>query len=148
VSEESARWVGSWADALITVARPRDALARIVDAFRSGGGDGKPMFLQAVVVHAPEDEGRRIVLREWPHCALDSDTLADVALPAEFDRLATSVTVDTVGNGARISDSIDRHVEWLHGDRELGFSRVYLHDVSRRTPSFLLAFAPQLLNIS
>jgi coenzyme F420-dependent glucose-6-phosphate dehydrogenase len=38
VTPETARWVGSWADALITIAGPRGEM-REVDAFREGGGE-------------------------------------------------------------------------------------------------------------
>src|ERR671916_352648 len=47
VSEETARWVGGWADGLATIHQPREQLERVVGAFREGGGEGKPMILQA-----------------------------------------------------------------------------------------------------
>lgn len=47
LSETTAEWVGSWADAFVTVAASRPQLARMIEAFRRGGGAGKPMFLQS-----------------------------------------------------------------------------------------------------
>src|SRR5687767_5024181 len=38
VSPATAGWVGGWADGLITVGQPPDALLAVVDAFRAGGG--------------------------------------------------------------------------------------------------------------
>jgi hypothetical protein len=125
--------VAAWADALITVAGDRDSLARIVDAFRDGGGDGKPMFLQSVVVFAPPDDGWAIVRREWPQGGIGGDALWDIALPSTFEEQIRGVTAAQLAERevARVSDSLDRHVEWLDGDRALGFNRVYLHDVAR-----------------
>ena len=60
VSEATARWCGSWADGLVTVNQPRETLERVIDAFREGGGEGRPIHLQ---VHlswaATEDEALR-----------------------------------------------------------------------------------------
>ena len=59
-TEETARWVGGWADGLITVAGEPDAMRRVIDAFRDGGGEGKPLFLQVALSYAAtEDEARR-----------------------------------------------------------------------------------------
>ena len=42
----TAAWVGGWADGLITVAMPEDELAEVVNAFRRGGGEGWPTWVQ------------------------------------------------------------------------------------------------------
>ncbi len=145
VSEQSAAWVAGWADALITVASEPDTLRRVVDAFRENGGANKPMFLQSCVVFAPEREGRAVMQREWPQCTLDNDTLADVASAETFEALTRDTSPDATAGCARISDSVDRHIEWLEGDRDLGFERVYLHDVSRQPPYFAETWARRLL---
>jgi len=49
----TARWAGSWADGLITVAGQRETMEEVVNAFRSGGGEGKPLFLQVALAYAP-----------------------------------------------------------------------------------------------
>ena len=61
-TSRSRGWRGSWADGMITVALPGGKLGRVVDAFRAGGGAGKPMCLQVVLSFAPsEDEGEAFV---------------------------------------------------------------------------------------
>src|SRR5690606_15113132 len=49
ITDTTAEWVGSWADGLITVAKSKEDLAATVEAFRRGGGQNKPMRLQAAV---------------------------------------------------------------------------------------------------
>lgn len=44
VSAATARTVGGWADALVTINQSHDVLREVFDAFREGGGEGKPIF--------------------------------------------------------------------------------------------------------
>ena len=53
VSEDTARWCGSWADGLVTVNQPRETLERVINAFREGGGEGRPIHLQVHLSWAP-----------------------------------------------------------------------------------------------
>src|SRR5690606_1583238 len=46
LSEQTARWAGGWADGMITVSASAEKQQRIIDAFREGGGEGKPLLLQ------------------------------------------------------------------------------------------------------
>jgi probable non-F420 flavinoid oxidoreductase len=132
LSPATARWAASWADGLITVAGPRDSMRAVVDAFRDGGGEGKPTFLQVTLSYAPsEDAAVRFAYDQWRHSALDPDALANLSAPAEFDRACNDADVADVVTKVRASADIDRHIDWLHRDCELGFDRIYLHNVAR-----------------
>jgi probable non-F420 flavinoid oxidoreductase len=132
LSPATARWAASWADGLITLAGPRDSMRATVDAFREGGGEGKPLFLQVTLSYAPaEDDAVRFAYDQWRHSALTSDALADISTPAEFDRYCNDADVADVLARVRASANITRHVDWLHEDCELGFDRIYLHNVAR-----------------
>ncbi len=131
LSPETARWMGGWADALITVAGPGDRLQAIVDAFREGGGEGRPMFLQATLSFAPTDEEAVSLAQEqWRQCALDGTQLADLQTPAEFDRHAAAIDVREVVARVHPSSSIERHADWIEQHATLGFERVYVHNVA------------------
>jgi coenzyme F420-dependent glucose-6-phosphate dehydrogenase len=133
LSPATARWAASWADGLITVAGPRGSMRAVVDAFRDGGGEGKPVFLQVTLSYAPsEDEAVRFAYAQWRHSALDSDALANLSTPAEFDRACNDADVADVVTKVRTSADINRHIDWLHRDCELGFDRIYLHNVARK----------------
>src|SRR5690606_24476634 len=47
ITPETAAWVASWADGLITVYQPGGRLQTVVEAFRRAGGSRKPVYLQA-----------------------------------------------------------------------------------------------------
>jgi probable non-F420 flavinoid oxidoreductase len=132
LTTETARWAGGWADALITVAADRQHLQRMIDAFRAGGGAAKPIFLQAIVSFAATDqESARAAHDQWRQAALDTTQLAELPSVAAFDAATRDITVDQVASRLRVSADPDRHIEWLRGDLEMGFSRIYVHNVVR-----------------
>lgn len=146
LSAGTARWMGGWADALITIATDRDTMRGIVDAFRQGGGEHKPMFLQVALAFAPsDDEAADAAYDQWRQCALSSDQLADLASPEAFDEAARGVTRDEVVSRIRISSSIERHLDLVREDAAMGFERIYLHNVARdHQERFIDALAPAL----
>ena len=55
VSEATARWVGEWADGLLTVNQPRETLRGLIAAFRENGGEGKRLAVQVHLSWAEDD---------------------------------------------------------------------------------------------
>lgn len=146
ITPETAEWVGSWADGLITVGKAPDALLEVVDAFRRGGGDGKPMALQAAISFAAdEDQALRAAHRRWPIAAVDLRKNQDLASPRDFDRETAGLRPEDLKGKLRISADVGRHVEWLMGDADLGFDEVYLHHVGPDPRAFLETFAARVL---
>lgn len=129
---ETARWMGGWADALITVPGPRDQMRAVIDEFRAAGGAGKPIFLQTAVSYAPSDDAAAAAAHDqWRHCVLTSQQLADLSTPAAFDCESASASIAEVARKVRASSDVERHLAWLHEDAALGFDRIYLHNVAR-----------------
>jgi probable non-F420 flavinoid oxidoreductase len=146
LSPETAAWAAPWADGLITVAAPPDQLRDIVEAFRGSGGRDKPMFLQVGLSFAASDEeALEAAHHEWRTNVLPGDLLADLPTPAAFDAAAARVTPDDVARQMRVSADPRRHADWLAADLELGFERVYLHNVHRDQERFIDAFAERVL---
>jgi probable non-F420 flavinoid oxidoreductase len=142
VSAATAAWVGRWADGLITVNQPEEKLRRVVDAFREAGGEGKPMFLQVHVAYAPnEAEALRHAHENWRAGAFSGSLLWDVVLPSELDAAARFVRPEDVRDSVRVSASLDQHRAWIERDLELGFERVYVHEVGPTQMRSIEAFA-------
>ena len=132
LSAHTARFAGAWADGLITVPGPRDDMRGVLDAFREGGGEGKPVFLQVALSFAPTDaEAEQAAYDQWRHCALPAHLLADLDTPAAFDTRCDAADRPDVLARVRSSSDFARHVEWLHADCALGYGRIYLHNVAR-----------------
>jgi probable non-F420 flavinoid oxidoreductase len=149
LTRQTAEWAGSWADGMITVAAPPKELEPLIEAFRAGGGTGKPMYLQAVLSFAPtDDEALEAAHHEWRQAALgDTALLADLASPAAFDAATSGLTRSDVRQKIRVSASLDQHIEWLAADVALGFERIFLHNVHRDQQRFISAFAQSVLPV-
>ena len=146
VSAETAEWVGSWADGLITVVKPHEELSKVVEAFQRGGGRGKPMFLQAQTSYAETDrEAKQAAFDQWRPNVLPSTVLTEIANPREFDRAAEALQPDDLEGSIRMSSDLEQHVRWLEQDIALGFDVVFVHQVGRDQKTFLRVFGEQVL---
>jgi coenzyme F420-dependent glucose-6-phosphate dehydrogenase len=132
LTEETARRHGRWADGLITVALPREELRRVVQAFREGGGEDKPLFLQVALSFAPTyPEAEAAAYHQWRQCVLSNREVTDLETPEDFDRLSDRAAVSEVVEKIRVSADIEQHIGWLEEDAALGFQRIYLHNLAR-----------------
>jgi coenzyme F420-dependent glucose-6-phosphate dehydrogenase len=147
ISARSAEWVGAWADGLITVARPEAELREVVEGFRRGGGEGKPMYLQACVSFAPSDaEAEAAAFAGWRNLAVGSaEFKADVAAPELFDAAAAFVRPEDVRSVVRVSADPLQHAALLEADGALGFERIYVHHVGVDQERFIDAFSSDVL---
>lgn len=146
VSAETAEWIGSWADGMITVSRPHPEMKEVVNAFRRGGGDGKPMFLQVPLSYGRTKEEAERRAFEWRTNVIpSSDFKADVPLPEYFDAAAEFIRVEDLYGPIRISADLDRHIQWIEEDIALGFDRIYLHHVGLEQDEFIKAFGKHVL---
>jgi coenzyme F420-dependent glucose-6-phosphate dehydrogenase len=146
VSADTAEWVGSWADGLITVARPEPELRQVVERFRQGGGAGKPMLLQvALSYEATQQEAEKAAFDNWRTHVFTSPFNSDTRLPELFDAAASFVRPADVGSAVRISADLAQHAAWLASDTELGFERLYLHHVGMSQERFIADFSSKVL---
>src|SRR5690606_30675663 len=104
ITPETAEWVGGWADAMITVSHAPDKIRQMIDSFRAGGGEGKPLFLQAQVSYAAtHEEAMRAARVEWGSNIFASRVLSDLRMPADFEALRGNVTDEALARSIHIS---------------------------------------------
>lgn len=146
LSAETARWAASWADGLATISMPRDKLREVVDAFREGGGEGKPLWLQVKLSYAgSDDEARRGAHAQWRTNVFAGALSEELRTPAQFEMAAQVVQQEDVEKAVRVSADPQRHVDWLHEDCALGFERLILHNVNRGQQRFVEDFGARVL---
>jgi probable non-F420 flavinoid oxidoreductase len=146
VTEETARWVGGWADGLATIHRPPDRLRRVTEAFREGGGEGKPMVLQAHVSWAPtEEEALLIAHDQWRTNLFGPPVCWDLEMVEHFDEAARHVRPEDVRAGVLVSSDPAQHVAWIEEAAALGFDEVNLHHVGQEQGPFIEAFGRHVL---
>jgi probable non-F420 flavinoid oxidoreductase len=146
VTPESAKQVAEWADGLLTVAAPADALRKVVDAFRSGGGEGKPLYLQVALNWATtEDEALQGAFEQWRYNTLGGNVNWELASPTDFETAAAFVRPEDMRKSVLVSSDLPRHVDWLSEFVRLGFEELQLHQVGRNQHAFLEAFGTKVL---
>jgi probable non-F420 flavinoid oxidoreductase len=146
LSEATARWCGSWADGLLTLHRPVEEMRTIIEAFREGGGAGKPVTVQVKVAWAPdEEEALAGAFEQWRTNVFDSTLMADLALVEQFEAAATHVRPDDVRASVLVSADLGQHAAWLRETLDIGADHIYVHQVPREQRSFLDAFGSKVL---
>jgi len=146
VSADTARWAGEWAEGLITIWQPADMLRRVVDAFRAGGGEGKPLALQVHVSWAStEDAALKIAFEQWRTNVFEAPLCWDVATVEEFDQAAKHVRPEDMRGPVLISAEPARFVDWLGEAASFGFDEIYVHHVGQEQAAFLDCFGDHVL---
>lgn len=143
---ETAHLAGSWADGLLTTGDDLATLARVINAFRANGGDGKPVHVQAALFWAEtDDEAHAQALDQWAPVVLGGEASWDLRRPADFDLVGPLVSRDQVARCVSISSEPGRHVERIAQIARLGVDTIHLHCVGRNQEQFIETFARHML---
>jgi probable non-F420 flavinoid oxidoreductase len=146
ITRRTARWVGSWADGMITTSKPYEELRATIDAFREGGGEGKPIYVKVQLSYDTSYEKALSGAHEqWRNNVFASSLLSDIKMPEAFDAAGVMIQPDEILPFVRVSDSTDQHIEWLSRDVEAGASHLYLHNVNRMQEQFIDVFGEKVL---
>jgi probable non-F420 flavinoid oxidoreductase len=146
VSVETARFVGEWADGLITINQPREHLEHMLAAFRENGGDGKPVALQVHLSwEQTEEDALRIAHDQWRTNIFPPPLPWDLATVEQFDIAGTHVRPEDMRGPVLVSADLAQHVAWLQELADLGFDAIYLHHVGQEQRRFIEAFGEHVL---
>lgn len=146
ITAKTAEWLGSWADGLITISRPPDKLKEVVDAFRRGGGEGKPMLLKVQISYdKTEESAREKAYQQWRNNIFKNILMTELRTPEQFDAAGEFVQPKELDQHVRISSDIHQHIQWLEQDIELGFNELLLHNVNREQEQFIEVFGEKVI---
>jgi probable non-F420 flavinoid oxidoreductase len=146
VSEETAAWVGGWADGLVTVNQPREKLERMIAAFRESGGEDKRMAVQVHLSWAADDAAaRELAHDQWRTNVFPPPLCWDLETVEQFDLAARHVRVEDLEQTVVISSDFERHLEVLRELAQLGFEEIHLHHVGQDLHPFIDAFGEHVL---
>lgn len=146
ITEETAYWMGAWAEGLLTVSRPPEELARIVERFRLGGGTEKPIYVKVQLSYATTDlDAYQGAYDQWRTNVLDSGALANLRDPTVFEEAAADIRPSELHRAVNISSDIKQHVDWLQGYLALGVDSLILHNVNREQKKFIEDFGKHVI---
>ncbi|TDH23523.1 TIGR03885 family FMN-dependent LLM class oxidoreductase [Segetibacter sp. 3557_3] len=146
VTKETAAWLGSWAEGMITVSQPHEQLKEVVNAFKNNGGEGKPILLKVQVSYDQTfDQAVAGAMDQWRTNVFNSTVLGDMWMVEQFDAMAEFVQPQELMKMVRISNSLQQHIDWIKQDMELGFDRIILHNVNREQRLFIDTFGEKVI---
>jgi len=147
----TAKRAGRNADGLITVGAPLEKIsglfARFADGAREAGKDPDtmPKVLQVHLSWADTDEQAMAnALTEWPNGGMKFPK-ADIRSPHDFEQMAKLVRPEDFEGRMVISADPDVHRAAIQRYLDLGFDRVYLHNVGRNQREWIEVFGREVL---
>ncbi len=147
----TAKRAGRHADGLITVGAPLEKIdglfARFHDGVRESGRDPQslPKVLQLHLSWAETDEQALAnAMHEWPNGGMKFPK-ADIRSPFEFEQMARLVRPEDFAGRMVISSDPDVHRAEIQKYVDLGFDRIYLHNVGRNQREWIETFGAQVL---
>jgi probable non-F420 flavinoid oxidoreductase len=145
VSPETAAWVASWADGLVTVNQPVEQLRRVVGAYREAGGRGTTSLQVHLCFDRDQERALAIAHDQWRTNVVGPPVSWDVDSVEAFDLIGEQVEPDDVREAVLVSNDPQQHAAWLMELIDVGFDRVYLHHVGREQWDFIDAFGADVL---
>jgi coenzyme F420-dependent glucose-6-phosphate dehydrogenase len=146
VTDQTAAWLGTWAEGLITVHKPLDKMKATVEAFQKGGGKGKPLYLKMQLSYAKNyDEALSGALDQWRTNVLPPEKLQELYLPQHFDAAAKDITSKEIEKMVLVSNDPAQFVTWIKQYVQLGFDHIILHNVNRQQQLFIKDFGEKVL---
>ncbi|MGO4105569.1 TIGR03557 family F420-dependent LLM class oxidoreductase [Leifsonia sp. YAF41] len=147
----TAKRAGRQADGLITVGAPLDKVAMLFNRFETGAREvGKdpssmPKVLRLHLSWAETDElAMANALREWPNGAMRFPK-SDIRSPFEFEQIAKHLRPEDFDGRMVISSDPDVHRAHIQQFVDLGFDKIYLHNVGRNQREWIDVFGRDVL---
>jgi len=147
----TAKRAGRVADGLITVGAPLEKISMLFGKFDDGAREaGKdpstmPKVLQLHMSWAETDEeAMRNALHEWPNGGMKFPK-GDIRSPFELEQMAKLVRPEDFEGRMVISADPDEHRAYIQKFVDLGFDRIYLHNVGRNQRQWIDVFGASVL---
>ncbi|MGI8651450.1 MAG: TIGR03557 family F420-dependent LLM class oxidoreductase [Geodermatophilaceae bacterium] len=147
----NAKKTGKFADGIITVGAPLEKIeglfAKFADGAKEAGKDpdSMPKVLQLHMSWADTDEQALTnAMTEWPNGGMKFPK-ADIRSPLDFEQMAKLVRPEDFEGRMVISADPDVHRAYIQRFVDLGFDRVYLHNVGRNQKEWIDTFGRDVL---
>lgn len=147
----TARKTGALADGLITVGAAEEKIEAIFQNCRAGcrqAGNDPTKFRFILQLHlswAPTDEeAMRNALVEWPNGGMTFPK-QDIRSPHDLAQMARLVRPEDFEGRLLISSDLEAHRREIQRFLDMGFDKIYLHNVGRNQREWAEAFGREVL---
>jgi probable non-F420 flavinoid oxidoreductase len=146
LTPETAEWLGSWADGLVTVYAGEKRLREMIEAFHRGGGKGKRLAVQVHLSWARDDaEAQRIALENWRFNIVPPAPAEELRTPSDFEAVTRTLRAEDLEGHIIMSADPSVYIDTLRQLEALGFDEAYLHHVGLEQDGFIEDFGRQVL---
>lgn len=146
LTAQTARWIGGWAEGLITISQPLPKVKEIIQRFREGGGQGKPVYIKVQLSYARDAAAAMQEAHvQWRTNIFDSAVLTELWRPDQFEAIGQFVTPEDVARAIHISSDLTQHLDWLSAYRQLDIAGLILHNVNRQQEVFIRDFGQSVV---
>jgi coenzyme F420-dependent glucose-6-phosphate dehydrogenase len=147
----TAKRTGMSANGLITVGAPEEKIGMIFQKCREGciEADNDPYAFRFVLqLHLSwaetDEEALRNAMVEWPNGGMKFPK-QDIRSPLEFEQMAKLVRPEDFQGRMLISSDLEAHRREIQKFLDMGFDRIYLHNVGRNQKEWAEAFGREVL---
>ena len=147
----TAKRTGQHADGLITVGAPEGKIEMIrenCEAGRRESGQDPKGFKYILQLHLSWAETDQQALTnamvEWPNGGMKFPK-ADIRSPQDFEQMAKLVRPEDFQGRMLISSDLEAHRREIQKFCNMGFDRIYLHNVGRNQKEWIEAFGREVL---
>ncbi|HET7678065.1 MAG TPA: TIGR03557 family F420-dependent LLM class oxidoreductase [Candidatus Limnocylindrales bacterium] len=147
----TAKKTGRFADGIITVGAPEEKIESIFEQCHAGcdeAGKDPTGFMHILQLHLSwaetDEEALRNAMTEWPNGGMKFPK-QDIRSPHDFAQMAKLVRPEDFQGRMLISSDLEAHRREIQKFLDLGFERVYLHNVGRNQRQWIEAFGREVL---
>jgi G6PDH family F420-dependent oxidoreductase len=147
----TARRTGMAARGIITVGAPEGKLEMIKERARTAcqeagnDPDNFKFILQLHLSWAPTDkEALDNAITEWPNGGMRFPK-QDIRSPHDFEQMAKLVRPEDFEGRMLISSDLEAHLNEIQKFADMGFDKIYLHNVGRNQMEWIEAFGREVL---
>jgi len=146
ITEKTAKWMGSWADGMITISKPIEELKKMTAAFKEGGGEGKKLALKVQISYAAnEEDALDGAWEQWKNNIFPSKLISEINTADQFDVLGDSVRKEDLMEHVIVGNQADVFIEKIEQFRNLEFEKIIIHNVNKDQESFIRFFGKEVL---
>jgi coenzyme F420-dependent glucose-6-phosphate dehydrogenase len=147
----TAEKTGRFCDGILTVGAPEEKIETVFERFEKGAREaGKdpsqmPRILQLHLSWAGTDEqAMQNALTEWPNGGMKFPK-QDIRSPLDFAQVAKLVRPEDFEGRMLISSDLEAHRREIQRFIDMGFTKVYLHNVGRNQAEWADVFGREVL---
>jgi alkanesulfonate monooxygenase SsuD/methylene tetrahydromethanopterin reductase-like flavin-dependent oxidoreductase (luciferase family) len=147
----TAKRTGQAAQGLITVGAPEGKIdlirSRCEDGRREAGLDTKNFkYILQLHLSWAETDKRALenAMTEWPNGGMKFPK-ADIRSPMDFEQMARLVRPEDFQGRMLISSDLEEHRKEIQRFADMGFDKIYLHNVGRNQKEWIEAFGREVL---